>query len=72
MEVQVMATGVVKFFNVKSRFGFISEDSTNIDYYFYVGKKDVNFSKDDRVVFEIREAKRGPEAINVKKADEGS
>jgi CspA family cold shock protein len=65
-----MASGVVKFFNVKSRFGFISEDSTGTDYYFYIGNKNVSFDKDDKVVFEIKQAKRGPEAINVKKAEE--
>lgn len=59
-------TGKVKFFNLKSRFGFITDDATNEDYYFYIKNPNIKFNEGDRVTFSIRKAKKGMEAISVK------
>jgi CspA family cold shock protein len=63
-----MKTGTVKFFNTKSNFGFIrcNEDSKE----YYVHGNDIEggvLMADDKVSFELKEAKRGPQAVNVKK-----
>lgn len=61
-----MHSGKVIFFNTKSRFGFIKDSDTNTDYYFYIKDASVNFLAEQKVTFDIREAKRGMEAFNVK------
>lgn len=61
-----MPEGKVIFFNKKSKFGFIQgENETN----YYVHAKDLldEVEADDIVEFEIRAAKRGLEAFQVKK-----
>lgn len=60
-----MKKGVVKFFNRKSKFGFIRDLETGQE--FYVHGKDVKGHVDegDEVTFELKEEKRGPAAINV-------
>jgi cold shock protein len=60
-----MKKGVVKFFNRKSKFGFIRDLDSGQEY--YVHGKDISGSVDegDRVTFELREEKRGPAACNV-------
>lgn len=61
-----MPEGKVIFFNKKSKFGFIQgEHATN----YYVHAKDLldEVEAEDLVEFEIRIARRGPEAFQVKK-----
>jgi CspA family cold shock protein len=60
-----MKKGVVKFYNRKSKFGFIRDSETGTEY--YVHGKDVNGQIDegDHVTFELKEEKRGPAAVNV-------
>ena len=55
------------FFNKKNKFGFIKDNETGRDYYFYIKNPIENLDKDDVVSFEIKPSKKGPEAINVKK-----
>ncbi len=61
-----MREGEVTFFNLKSRFGFIKENSTGTDYYFYIKNPSETIVKGDKVTFEIRQAKKGMEAYSVK------
>lgn len=60
-----MKKGVVKFFNRKSKFGFIRDSETGTEY--YVHAKDINGQVDEgvAVTFEVKEEKRGPAAFNV-------
>jgi CspA family cold shock protein len=64
-----MYSGTIKFFNQKSKFGFVKCNEDGKEY--YVHAKDVEagvtLETDDKVSFELKEAKRGPEAVNVKK-----
>lgn len=65
-----MKTGIVKFFDNKKGFGFISSDE-GIDYfvhYTYIKSDDdyKRLAEGDRVRFEVEDAPRGPSAIKVK------
>lgn len=64
-----MPKGKIIFFNAKSKFGFIKgEDGQE----YYVHAKAINGDipqEGEEVEFEIREAKRGPEAFQVKKIE---
>jgi len=62
-----MYRGKVKFFNAKSRFGFITEEITGADYYFYIKNTEINFTKEELVSFDLKDSKKGKEAFNVKK-----
>lgn len=63
-----MQTGTVKFFNQQKGFGFIKEDSTGTEYFVHVSGL-VNQVKDgDQVTFELREGKKGLNAVEVKLA----
>ncbi len=69
-EDDVLATGIVKWFNNKKGYGFINEEggrdifvhfsSINME-----GYKSLN--EGEQVNFEIEESSRGPEAKNVRK-----
>lgn len=61
-----MPTGTVKFYNEKSKFGFIRLDENGQE--IYVGSNGLlePIKNNDRVEFEIQDAKKGPLAINVK------
>jgi len=60
-----MKKGIVKFFNRKSKFGFIRDTETGTEY--YVHGKDINgqVNEGDMVAFDLKEEKRGPAACNV-------
>jgi CspA family cold shock protein len=61
-----MRTGKVKWFNHKSKFGFIIDDETKEEYYVPAKAVEGKINTDDIVQFELKEAKRGKECINVK------
>ena len=67
-----MKKGVVKFFNRKSKFGFIRDSETGKEH--YVHAKDVvgQINEGDTVTFELKEEARGPAAVNVKTENQGS
>ncbi len=64
-----MPKGKIIFFNAKSKFGFIkSEDGQE----YYVHARAISGEipgEGEEVEFEIREARRGPEAFRVKKTE---
>lgn len=64
-----MNTGIVKFFNVKNKFGFVIDDATKKEYYVHV--KDVigEIAQGDAVSFELMEAAKGPQCVKVQKID---
>ena len=61
-----MYTGIVKFFNTKSGFGFIKCNEDGKEYYVHVNDAEDKITADDKVSFELKDAKRGPQAIKVK------
>ena len=65
-----MAQGIVKWFNDRKGYGFISQEDGKDVFVHYSSIEAQGFktlAEGDRVDFEIQETDRGPEAKNVKK-----
>ncbi len=63
-----MATGIVKFFNESKGFGFIKEDGSGQEIFVHVTGLVDKIGENDKVTFDITEGKKGPNAVNVKRA----
>ena len=63
-----MNTGKVKFFNESKGFGFIKDSQSEVDYFVHVSGLIDQIRENDDVVFELREGKKGLNAVNVKLA----
>ncbi|MFD1292880.1 cold-shock protein [Lutibacter holmesii] len=61
-----MKKGTVKFFNESKGFGFIIEDGSNTDYFVHISGLIDEIREGDVVEFELKEGKKGLNAINVK------
>jgi len=65
-----LAQGIVKWFNDRKGYGFISQEDGNdvfVHFSFIVASGYKTLSEGDKVDFEIEESDRGPEAKNVNK-----
>ncbi len=63
-----MKTGTVKFFNETKGFGFIIDDDSNTEYFVHVTGLIDDIQEGDKVEFELKEGKKGLNAVNVKQA----
>jgi cold shock protein len=63
-----MNNGTVKFFNETKGFGFIKEDETNKEYFVHVTGLIDEIRENDEVTFDLKEGKKGLNAVNVKLA----
>ncbi|MEC5145462.1 cold shock domain-containing protein [Chitinophaga sp. 212800010-3] len=63
-----MQTGVVKFFNETKGFGFIKIEGTGQEIFVHVSGIKESISENDRVVFDVEEGRKGPNAVNVRLA----
>ncbi|HPE86523.1 MAG: cold shock domain-containing protein [Bacteroidia bacterium] len=63
-----MKTGTVKFFNDAKGFGFIIDEETNNEYFVHVSGLIDEVREGDSVEFELKEGKKGLNAVNVKVA----
>ena len=61
-----MKKGTVKFFNGSKGFGFITDDDTKKEYFVHVSGLIDEINEGDVVEFELKEGKKGLNAINVK------
>ena len=61
-----MSKGTVKFFNESKGFGFIIEDETNKEYFVHVSGTIDELREGDNVEFELKEGKKGLNAVDVK------
>ncbi|MBZ0326497.1 putative cold-shock DNA-binding protein [Ulvibacter sp. MAR_2010_11] len=61
-----MQTGTVKFFNDSKGFGFITEDDTNKEHFVHISGLIDEIREDDKVEFELKEGKKGLNAVNVR------
>ena len=63
-----MSIGKVKFFNESKGFGFIVDDETGKDYFVHVSGLIDEIRDEDAVTFELKEGKKGLNAVDVKLA----
>jgi CspA family cold shock protein len=61
-----MEKGTVKFFNDSKGFGFIIEDDSKKEYFVHVSGLVDEIKEGDAVEFELKEGKKGLNAVNVK------
>lgn len=61
-----MKKGTVKFFNESKGFGFITEEGSNTDYFVHISGLIDEIKEGDTVEFELKEGKKGLNAVNVK------
>ena len=59
--------GTVKFFNETKGFGFIVDAETNEEYFVHVTGLVDNIQEGDEVSFELKEGRKGLNAINVER-----
>jgi CspA family cold shock protein len=63
-----MKTGKVKFFNSSKGYGFIVEEGTGKEYFVHVTGLREDVKEGDLVTFDLKEGKKGPNAIDVRLA----
>ena len=61
-----MNTGTVKFFNNTKGFGFITEEGSGTEYFVHVSGLIDEVNEGDNVEFELKEGKKGMNAVNVR------
>lgn len=64
-----MKTGIVKFFNDTKGFGFIKDDESGEEFFVHVTGVIDDIRDGDKVEFELKEGKKGPNAVNVRLLD---
>lgn len=63
-----MNNGKVKFFNETKGFGFIKDENSGKEYFVHVSGLVDEVKENDEVTFELKEGKKGLNAVNVKLA----
>lgn len=63
-----MNQGTVKFFNGEKGFGFIKEANSDQEYFVHVTGLIDEVRENDEVTFELKEGRKGLNAVNVKRA----
>jgi CspA family cold shock protein len=61
-----MKEGTVKFYNETKGFGFIKDSDSDNEYFVHVTGLIDKIKNDDEVTFELKEGKKGMNAVNVK------
>ena len=61
-----MKKGTVKFFNEAKGFGFVTEENSGTDYFVHISGLIDEIKQGDEVEFELKEGKKGLNAVNVK------
>ncbi|GET26475.1 MULTISPECIES: cold-shock protein [Prolixibacter] len=61
-----MNKGTVKFFNRTKGFGFIKDAESDNEYFVHVTGLIDEIQENDEVTFELKEGKKGLNAVNVK------
>jgi CspA family cold shock protein len=63
-----MKEGVIKFFNEAKGFGFVKETGSEKEYFVHISGLVDKVRENDKVTFELKEGKKGLNAVNVKLA----
>ena len=64
-----MKDGIVKFFNESKGYGFIKDTETENEYFVHVSELVDRIKDNDKVTFELKEGRKGLNAVNVKLAE---
>ncbi len=62
-----MFTGTVKFYNEAKGFGFIVDDDSQSEIFVHATGLIDKVAQNDKVSYDIKDGKKGPNAINVKR-----
>ncbi len=62
-----MSTGTIKFFNASKGYGFIKDDQSNQEIFVHVSGLVDEVQENDKVSFEVKDGKKGLNAVNVKR-----
>jgi CspA family cold shock protein len=60
--------GIVKFFNESKGYGFIIDNESQKEYFVHVSGLIDKVKENDEVIFELKEGKKGMNAVEVKLA----
>jgi CspA family cold shock protein len=63
-----MNKGTVKFFDAGRGFGFIKDSESGEEYFVHSSGLSENISENDTVTFDLKQGKKGLNAVNVKLA----
>ncbi len=63
-----MKEGTVKFFNDSKGFGFITDSDDNQEYFVHVSGLIDEVRENDKVTFDLKEGRKGLNAVDVKLA----
>lgn len=63
-----MKEGTVKFFNDSKGFGFIKDSESDKEYFVHVSGLIDEVRENDKVVFDLKEGRKGLNAVDVKLA----
>jgi CspA family cold shock protein len=64
-----MKEGTVKFFNETKGFGFVRDAETEQEYFVHVSGLIDEVRENDKITFELKDGKKGLNAVNVRLAD---
>lgn len=64
-----MKEGIVKFFNESKGYGFIKDSESENEYFVHVSELVDRIKDHDKVTFELKEGRKGLNAVNVKLAE---
>ncbi len=67
LQMDTQIQGTVKFFNEEKGFGFIKHDNSNKETFVHANGLIDQIEANDRVVFDVQEGRKGPNAVNVKR-----
>ena len=68
INIYIMSSGTVKFFNDSKGFGFITPDEGDKDVFVHVNGLIDEINEGDKVTFDVQEGPKGLNATNVKVA----
>ncbi|WP_407429418.1 cold-shock protein [Arcticibacter sp.] len=68
IEMDIVRTGTVAFFNESKGFGFIKDSQTQESIFVHMSAVTEHIQENDKVTFEVEQGPKGPTATKVKKA----